>query len=209
MAMKGLRYASLGVTVAMAASAACADSIYMQSASDGWLFFGRSPAVPRYAERALPRRPALARAFPADACGAGAPGCEVARFDRLISEVARGYGLESALLHAVVAVESSYDPSARSPQGATGLMQLMPGTARRYGVEDALDPEQNLRGGAKYLRDLLAMFGSDIRLAIAAYHVGEGNVARYQNSVPPFRATMDYVLKVLDHYHRLRAKAAN
>jgi soluble lytic murein transglycosylase-like protein len=88
-------------------------------------------------------------------------------------------------------------------------MQLMPGTAKRYGVENVFDPEQNLRGGAKYLRDLLEKFGSDARLAIAAYQAGELNVIRYQNSIPPFRTTIEYVSKVLDYYHKFRAAAGH
>lgn len=121
-------------------------------------------------------------------------------YHRLVSEVANGYQLDHALLHAVVSVESGYNPAAQSPAGAVGLMQLMPGTARRYGVKDATDPEQNLRGGAQYLRDLLRLFGSDLRLALAAYHAGEDAVMRHRNTVPPFRSTLAFVTKVLSRY---------
>lgn len=204
-----LRYVSIGL-MATAAGFASADTIYMQSAPDGSVYFAGLSSVSRYAShgRTSQHRDSQHRTRQTesgDPCNSSL--CDKSRIDRLISDIADGYGIESALLHAVVAVESRYNPRALSPNGAAGLMQLMPGTAKRYGVDNALDPEQNLRGGARYLRDLLQMFGSDIRLAIAAYHAGEGTVARHQNRVPPFGATMEYVLKVLDHYHQYRATA--
>ncbi|HZX31095.1 MAG TPA: lytic transglycosylase domain-containing protein, partial [Rhodocyclaceae bacterium] len=84
------------------------------------------------------------------------------------------------------------------------LMQLMPATAKRYGAANALDPEQNLRAGTKYLRDLLSTFNSDIRLALAAYHAGEYAVARHNNTVPPFQSTMEFVARVLTLYNKYR-----
>jgi soluble lytic murein transglycosylase-like protein len=130
-----------------------------------------------------------------------------ARYDRVVEKVSRAYGLESELLHAVIAVESSYNPKAVSNKGAAGLMQLMPGTAKRYGVTDAFDPEQNLRGGANYLRDLLKLFDSDVSLALAAFNAGENAVMKHGNRIPPYRETLRYVPRVLDHYNRLRAAA--
>lgn len=201
-----LRYVSVGLTAAVA-GVAWADTLYMHSTSDGSVYFASLPMVPRYAAYSSPerrdRRRRPRQVSSGHSCSAGP--CDKSRFDRLISDIADGYGIESALLHAVIAVESSYNPNALSPSGAAGLMQLMPGTAKRYGVDNALDPEQNLRGGARYLRDLLQMFGSDISLAIAAYHAGEMSVARNQNRIPPFGATMDYVLKVLDYYQKFRS----
>lgn len=126
----------------------------------------------------------------------------------MVEEVSRAYGLESALVHAVIAVESSYNPKAVSKAGAAGLMQLMPDTARRYGVTDAFDPMQNLRGGANYLRDLLNLFGSDVSLAVAAFNAGEHAVMKHGNRIPPYRETLRYVPRVLDHYERLWAAAA-
>ena len=122
------------------------------------------------------------------------------KYEGLVDETARACGLESALLHAVVHVESSYNAKAVSPQGAVGLMQLMPETARRYDVSDAFDPAQNLRGGALYLRDLVAMFGNDLRLALAAYNAGESAVIRNGNRVPPLKETLSYVARVLKLY---------
>lgn len=113
-----------------------------------------------------------------------------------IERIAREERMQPALLHAVVQVESAYDSHAVSSKGAVGLMQLMPGTAKRYGVSDRRDPLQNLRGGARYLRDLLAMFDNDLELALAAYNAGENAVKRYGNRIPPYPETERYVQKV-------------
>ncbi len=130
-----------------------------------------------------------------------------AMIEPLVEQVAQTYGLESALLHAVIHVESSYDPNAVSKQGAQGLMQLMPGTARRYAVADAFDPEQNLHGGARYLRDLLDIFHNDLRLVLAAYNAGEYAVIRNGYRVPPLKQTLAYVSRVLQLYrHNVRAE---
>lgn len=122
-----------------------------------------------------------------------------ARFDRLIEANARRYGLSSELLHAVIRTESAYKHSAVSSAGAEGLMQLMPGTAARYGVKDSFDPVQNVRGGAAYLRDLLDMFDQDLRLALAGYNAGENAVIKYGRRIPPYSETQNYVRTVLKH----------
>lgn len=122
----------------------------------------------------------------------------------LIAQVAQETRINAALLHAVITVESGYNPRARSSKGAMGLMQLMPDTARRYAVDNAWDPLQNLRGGARYLKDLLALFGNDLTLALAAYNAGEKAVERAGNRIPPFAETRSYVPKVLAHYERYR-----
>ena len=124
------------------------------------------------------------------------------RFSPLIKTVAQINQLRPELLHAVIRAESSYDPQARSRKGAQGLMQLMPETARRYGVGDSYNPEQNISGGARYLRDLLAMFNNDLKLALAAYNAGENAVKRYGNRIPPFPETRNYVDKVLTFYRQ-------
>ena len=121
-----------------------------------------------------------------------------------IVAAARTYQLEPALLHAVISAESGYNPLARSAKGARGLMQLMPATARRYGVENPLDPEQNIHGGAAYLHDLLALFGNDVQLALAAYNAGEATVMEYGNRIPPYRETVQYVPKVLNYYRKYK-----
>jgi soluble lytic murein transglycosylase-like protein len=128
------------------------------------------------------------------------------RYEEMIARVAKEQKLEPALLHAVIAVESAYNPQARSPKGATGLMQLMPDTARRYGVTDLLNPLENLRAGARYLRDLLSMFNNNLRLVLAAYNAGEGAVIRSGHAIPPYPETQSYVPRVLQHYEHFRAK---
>ena len=97
--------------------------------------------------------------------------------------------------------ESAYQPDAVSHKGAVGLMQLMPGTAERYGVSDRHDPVQNLSGGTRYLRDLLEMFDNDLQLALAAYNAGENAVIRYGNKIPPYNETQGYVRKVIRFYN--------
>lgn len=116
-----------------------------------------------------------------------------------IAAAARGAMVSEALIAAVVAVESGGRVRARSPKGAQGLAQLMPGTAARLGVDDAWDPAQNLRGAADYLSMLLDMFNGDLLLALAGYNAGENAVLRYKG-VPPYAETRDYVPKVLAHY---------
>ncbi len=120
-----------------------------------------------------------------------------ARFAALINANARRYKLQPELLHAVIRTESAYNPSAVSHAGATGLMQLMPATAARYGVKDIWDPTQNIRGGAAYLRTLLDMFDQDLRLALAGYNAGEGAVMKYGRRIPPYKETQNYVRKVM------------
>ena len=117
----------------------------------------------------------------------------------MITAAASREGVDPALVEAVVAVESDFNPRAISPKGATGLMQLMPQTASRYGVSNSFDPQENLTGGIRYLRDLLRYFGGDLRRALAAYNAGETAVLMYQG-LPPYRETQEYVQKVLARY---------
>lgn len=119
------------------------------------------------------------------------------RFAPLVEEAARTYRVDAALLHAVIAAESGYNPAAVSNKGAVGLMQLMPEIARRYGVANSLDPEQNIRGGARYLSDLLQTFNNNLELVVAAYNAGENAVIRHGYSIPPYRETLAYVPRVL------------
>lgn len=123
------------------------------------------------------------------------------QFTPLVADIARDHELSPALLHAIITVESGYNPRARSPKGAAGLMQLMPETARRYSVQDIWDPRQNVDGGARYLRDLLTLFKNDLGLALAAYNAGENAVIQHGNRIPPFRETRNYVPRVMQHYH--------
>jgi soluble lytic murein transglycosylase-like protein len=129
----------------------------------------------------------------------------VQRFAPLIESEAKRQGLDPALVRAVVAVESAYEPAAVSSKGAVGLMQVIPATAERYGlaadrrssIEQKLkDPATNVRIGTRYLSDLIERFGQDLRLALAAYNAGEGAVERYDRTIPPFPETQQYVVLV-------------
>lgn len=115
----------------------------------------------------------------------------------MASDAAIRNGLDPDLFSAVIETESAFDPMARSKAGAMGLAQLMPDTAAQLGVTDPFNPEQNLEGGAKYLRSLLDQFGDDPKLALAAYNAGPGAVEKYGRTVPPYTETQNYVSKIL------------
>ena len=121
------------------------------------------------------------------------------RYTRLIDRVSRELSLDRNLIHAVVRVESAFDPQAVSRAGAVGLMQLMPGTAQRYGVRDSRNPAQNVYAGVLHLRKLIQQF-DDVTLALAAYNAGENAVINNGYEVPPYPETQNYVRKVLTFY---------
>lgn len=125
------------------------------------------------------------------------------RHAQMVQKLAPRFSIDPRLALAIVRTESNFDATARSPKNALGLMQLIPDTAERFGVRDALDPEQNIRGGLAYLRVLLKLFNGDVSLAAAAYNAGEGNVARYKG-VPPFAETQEYVRRVMAFYRAPR-----
>lgn len=116
-------------------------------------------------------------------------------FDTFIQRAAKKSGINANLIHALISVESSYEPCAISPKGAEGLMQLMPFTADRYGVKDSCDPEDNINGGVEYLGDLLKRYDGNGRLALAAYNAGEGAVDKYKG-IPPYDETIQYIGKI-------------
>jgi len=121
-------------------------------------------------------------------------------YDAMIDRHAVAYGVDPVLVRAVIQVESDFDPRCVSNKGARGLMQLMPETARRYGVRSIFDPEENIRGGVRYLGDLLGMFHNDLPRALAAYNAGEGAVLKYAG-IPPYSETMTYVKRALTVYY--------
>ena len=123
------------------------------------------------------------------------------RFTGLIEQTAYRHQVDAKLVHAVIQTESAYNSSAQSPKGAVGLMQLMPDTARRFGVIDRNDPDQNVDGGTRYLKHLINLFSPNIDLAVAAYNAGENAVIRYNNSIPPYPETQNYVKQVLALYN--------
>ena len=118
-----------------------------------------------------------------------------AQIHELIDGIAEQHRVDPELIRAVVQVESNFDPSAVSPKGAMGLMQLIPGTARRFGVRNAFDPRANLDGGVRYLKYLLDLFDGDLRLALAAYNAGENAVSR-TGGIPAFSETRNYLRKI-------------
>lgn len=120
----------------------------------------------------------------------------VTEFDDLIVEHATRHSLQPDFVRAVIQAESAFNPRARSPKGAMGLMQLMPSTAAEYRVVNAYDPAENIRAGVAYLKSLLTRFGDDVSLALAAYNAGPGAVEKYGNAVPPYKETRNYVSKI-------------
>ena len=152
------------------------------------------PRTGRLVRTVVPQRPA---AEPASAAAASPPGLSVASgIVETVDRIARQNQLSPRLVHSVIQAESNYDPNAVSPKGAQGLMQLIPATARRFGVANVFDPADNIQGGARYLKHLLELYKGDETLALAAYNAGEGAVSRY-GGVPPFPETQSYVAKVL------------
>ena len=125
-----------------------------------------------------------------------APKPSVSSVPEMIDRLAGQFGVPLKLAHALIQVESNYQPDARSPKGAMGLMQLMPALAKYYAVDDPFDPEQNLTAGLQHLRTLLDRFGDDTATALAAYNAGEPAVAKY-GKIPPYRETQDYVRRIM------------
>jgi soluble lytic murein transglycosylase-like protein len=174
------------LALALFAHAARAD-IYLQVQKNGTLLLSDRPLSASARRIQADRSPAAGR-LPRDA---------------QIRRVAERHGVDPLLVHAVVRAESGYDPNAVSPKGAAGLMQLMPETARRYGVTDPFDPATNLDAGVRYLRHLLSEFGGNLSLALAAYNAGEEQVLRAGRRIPDYRETAEYVRRVRLYYRGL------
>lgn len=126
------------------------------------------------------------------------------KYREIVEREAQSAGIDPELLNSVINAESAFDPLAVSHKGALGLMQLMPATIERFGVDDPYDPAQNIKGGAKYLSLLMGKFDSNLTLVLAAYNAGEGMVLRYGRKLPPLTETRSYVSKVLKNYNERR-----
>ncbi len=124
--------------------------------------------------------------------------------DDFIVESGKRNSVDPLLLYSIMHQESSFKPRAMSYKGARGLMQLMPGTAARFGVGNIWDPKQNIEGGARYMRFLLDLFSGDVRLALAGYNAGEGAVLKYGYQVPPYSETREYVRRIGNRYSMIR-----
>jgi len=122
------------------------------------------------------------------------------RIDNLINYYGKQYGVDPFLIYCTMSQESSFSSGATSPKGAMGLMQLMPGTAARYGVTNPYDVGQSIMGGTRYLKDLLKMFNGRVDLALAGYNAGEGAVMKFGNNIPPYEETRNYVKLILKRY---------
>jgi soluble lytic murein transglycosylase-like protein len=130
---------------------------------------------------------------------------EMKRFSHIIDLASRVHGIDAALVHAVIKAESGYNPNAVSPKGAQGMMQLIPDTARRFGVVNSFDPVENIYGGTRYLSELIRMFNGNLELALAGYNAGEHAVVRAGNKVPNYAETVAYVPRVLGFYRAFAA----
>src|SRR5207248_6290967 len=165
--------------------------IYSWRDANGHLVLSRSP---RPGASQIPSYPvAKARTVRSTRLADPQPNGE---YDELISEHARFHGVRPDLVRAVVQVESAFNPYATSPKGAMGLMQLMPATAQQFGVRNAFNPVENVRAGVAYLRQLLDRYQNNEELALAAYNAGPGAVDKHGQTVPPYRETQKYVLRV-------------
>jgi hypothetical protein len=172
--------------------------IYVYRDSRGVVHFTNTPTKPVYRPFLLLRR----------YMGRLRGRRETAQFDRLIAKACRRYGVEFALVKAIIKAESAFDPSALSPAGARGLMQLMPATAAQYGVNDIHNPQSNIEGGVHHLRLLLNRFRGNVALTLAAYNAGPEAVDRY-NGIPPYAETQTYIQRVLQYRETYRHRSVD
>jgi soluble lytic murein transglycosylase len=190
--MLRLAAAAAAVQMLLGAPLPASADVYSYVEPDGTIAFTNVPTDPRYRRLRSEAPPKRIKRQPQD-------------FERAISRHALRHRLDPALLQAVIKVESDFDPAAVSKAGAVGLMQLMPLTAARMDVRNPYDPDDNIGGGSRYLRELLDRFRGNLPLALAAYNAGEQTVERHRG-LPPIEETRLYVGKVLRFYHRFRSE---
>lgn len=197
------------LTLALGTGVARAD-IYAFTDADGVRHFTNIPPTDsRYKRIIRSRETEPGYRFPSTSHPAGSAlalaslPLRVSAYDSVVRQAARAYQMDEALVRAVIHTESAYNPGAVSPKGASGLMQLMPDTATRYGVRDIFDPVENIYAGVHYLHDLKAMFNGNMQLTVAAYNAGEKAVLRY-GGIPPYPETINYVSRVIDLHGRYR-----
>lgn len=191
----GLKKFSTGLALALILAwgllGVAAAEIYMYVDENGVRHFSNVPTSSRY-EFAAPE---------IDGYSPARNGAE--RFDAYIKDAANRYGLEFALVKAIVQVESNFDPAAVSTAGAVGLMQIMPANFTEFRLRDPYEPRANIMAGARYFKSLLNRFNNDLRLSLAAYNAGPGAVARF-NGVPPYPETRNYINRVMGQYTRYK-----
>jgi soluble lytic murein transglycosylase-like protein len=201
--MRAARIALALLASIASVGAGATQAIYYREDPDGTLVLTDDPGERKFL-RYGPAPAVRAAAAPRSPRGMTSMGTTLVSrpFHDAIAASARTHGLDAALLHAIVTVESAYRPTAVSSKGARGLMQLMPATAARYGVAEGVlhDPAINVETGARHLAYLLGLFEGNTALAIAAYNAGEHAVLKYGSSIPPYPETQDYVPKVLKLY---------
>lgn len=190
-----LRFVLAAAALCVSTSVATAQ-IYVSRDANGTITLSDKPLGPDAVTYAVPKAQGV-RTTKSVATFAGG------RYDDIIAAHASTHSVRPELVRAVIAVESGFNPRARSSKGAMGLMQLMPATARDLGVERPYDPEQNIRGGVAYLRSLLDRYGDNEELALAAYNAGPGAVDKYGQVIPPYRETRDYVRRIKDRTNLL------
>ncbi len=200
-----LNLCAIVAALAAAGPSAAVDGIFAREMADGSVELSNVPDGDGYELLLATPKPAVPPAAARGDAAADILSPKAQPYRLMVDAAAKAAQVEPRLLHAVIAVESGYNPKAVSPKGAVGLMQLMPETARRYGATNARDPGQNLQAGAMYLRDLLHLFNNDLKLVLAAYNAGENAVIRYGSRIPPFPETTAYVPRVLAVYRKLEA----
>ena len=193
-----------GACVALLGTRAAVATIFAFTDAQGTVHYSNVPVDTRYEVVIETAAPA---AVSAETPPLGALLRKSAQYSKVIETAARASRLEPALVQAVMVAESGGDPNALSKRGARGLMQLMPATARLYGVRNVFDPEQNVRAASQYLRDLTDRYQNDLELVLAAYNAGPTAVDLSGGKIPPLRETLDYVPRVLRIYSRLRELA--